>query len=122
MNDKKLTNQDKGINGENVAANFLLQKGYKIIERNWRYKHWEIDLIVSKENKLHFIEVKTRTSKQFGNPEESIGIKKMGSLKKGIEQYLVQHTEWKFIQIDVVAIIMSNEEIKEIFFIEDVFF
>jgi putative endonuclease len=122
MNDKKLTNQYKGTNGENVAANFLLQKGYNIIERNWRYKHWEIDLIVSKENKLHFIEVKTRTSKQFGNPEESIGTKKMTALKNGIEQYLLQHTEWLLIQIDVVAIIMNNEKVEEIFFIEDVFF
>jgi putative endonuclease len=122
MNDKKLTNQYKGTNGENVAANFLLQKGYNIIERNWRYKHWEIDLIVSKENKLHFIEVKTRTSKQFGNPEESIGTKKMTALKNGIEQYLLQHTKWLLIQIDVVAIIMNNEKVEEIFFIEDVFF
>ena len=82
-------NQDKGTKGENVATDYLLQKDYTIIERNWRYKHWEIDIIASKNKKLHFVEVKTRTNKKFGNPEESINEKKMNALKKGAEQYLL---------------------------------
>lgn len=122
MDNNKLTNQYKGANGENVAAAYLLQKGYSIIERNWRYKHSEIDIIASKENKLHFVEVKTRTSKLFGNPEESVDNKKMNALKKGAEQYLFQNQQWQHIQFDVVAIKMKKELVEEIFFIEDVFF
>jgi putative endonuclease len=122
MNENKLNNIDKGNKGENVAATFLLQNGYTILQRNWRFKHWEIDIIASKENKLHFVEVKTRTSKKFGNPEEGVNEKKMSSLKKGAEEYLFQNQQWSFIQFDVIAVTMKKEIIEEIFLIEDVFF
>ncbi len=122
MSENKLNNIDKGTKGENVAATFLLQNGYTILDRNWRFKHWEIDIIASKENKLHFIEVKTRTSKKFGNPEEGVNQKKMSSLKKGAEEYLFQNQQWILIQFDVIAITMKKEEVEEIFLIEDVFF
>jgi putative endonuclease len=122
MNENKLNNIDKGTKGENVAATFLLQKGYTILARNWRFKHWEIDIIASKENKLHFVEVKTRTSKKFGNPEEGVNEKKMSSLKKGAEEYLFQNQQWSFIQFDVIAVTMKKEIVEEIFLIEDVFF
>lgn len=122
MNSKKLTNQHKGANGENVAAAYLLQNGYSIIERNWRHKQFEIDIIASKKDKLHIIEVKTRYSKKFGNPEESVGIKKMNALKQGAEAYLFQHQQWQQIQFDVLSILISQDLVEEIFFIEDVFF
>lgn len=115
-------NIEKGLYGENVAIDYLLQKGYTFIEKNWRYKHWEIDIIVSLKNVLHFVEVKTRSSSKYGNPEESISLAKMNALKKGIEQYLIMHPQWQIIQIDVIAITIENTEVKEIFFIEDVFF
>lgn len=115
-------NQDKGTKGENVATDYLLQKDYTIIERNWRYKHWEIDIIASKNKKLHFVEVKTRTNKKFGNPEESINEKKMNALKKGAEQYLLINEQWTIIQFDVIAITLNKTEVEEIFLIEDVFF
>ena len=122
MNENKLNNIDKGNKGENVAATFLLQNGYTILQRNWRFKHWEIDIIASKENKLHFVEVKTRTSKKFGNPEEGVNEKKMSSLKKGAEEYLFQNQQWGFIQFDVIALTLKKEIVEEIFLIEDVFF
>jgi putative endonuclease len=122
MSEIGLKNIDKGNNGENVAASYLLQNGYSILERNWRFKHWEIDIIASKENKLHFVEVKTRTSKKFGNPEQSVTEKKMNSLKKGAEEYLFQNQQWQFIQFDVIAITMNKQKVDEIFLIEDVFF
>jgi putative endonuclease len=122
MNENKLNNIDKGTIGENVAATYLLQNGYTILYRNWRFKHWEIDIIASKENKLHFVEVKTRTSKKFGNPEEGVNEKKMSSLKKGAEEYLFQNQQWGFIQFDVIAVTLKKEIVEEIFLIEDVFF
>ena len=54
--------------GEDIATHFLIQKGYTIQERNWRHKHWEVDIIASKGTILHFIEVKTRTNMHYGYP------------------------------------------------------
>lgn len=91
------------------------------MHRNWRHKQREIDIIAAKNNTLHFIEVKTRTNKAFGLPEESISQYKMNALKKAAEEFLLQHVEWRQIQFDVIAINL-NKEAAEIFMIEDVFF
>jgi putative endonuclease len=114
--------KDTGNKGENIAANYLLSQGFIILKKNWRHKHWEVDLIASKNKKLHFIEVKTRRNERFGKPEASIGRDKMKNLKNAAEEYLYQHPEWKYIQFDVVAIILNYEEVKEILLIEDVYF
>jgi putative endonuclease len=115
-------NKDTGNAGENIAADYLITQQFIILERNWRYKHWEVDIIASKGKFLYFVEVKTRSSYRFGMPEESIGNEKMNALKKAAEEYLYQHPEWKYIQFNVIAITMANEEVKEIFMIEDVYF
>ncbi|MBA4198219.1 MAG: YraN family protein [Chitinophaga sp.] len=114
-------NKDKGNKGENMASEYLLKKGFAILHRNWRHKQREIDIIAAKNNTLHFIEVKTRTNKAFGLPEESISQYKMNALKKAAEEFLLQHVEWRQIQFDVIAINL-NKEAAEIFMIEDVFF
>lgn len=111
-----------GNEGENMAAEWLLQKGYTIIARNWRFKHCEVDIIASKEKKLHFFEIKTRTSALFGHPEESVGKKKMQSLLRAVEEYQYQHPQWKFLQIDVLSITMIKGKPVEYFLIEDVYF
>jgi len=116
------SNKDTGNKGENMAATYLCEKGYIILARNWRHRHWEVDIIASLKNKLHFIEVKTRTNETFGKPEESIGVKKMSHLKNAAEEYLHQYPEWKYIQFDVLAIILNGDTAKEIFMIEDVYF
>lgn len=115
-------NQTKGRLGEEMAATWLEKKGYTLLERNWRFRHWEVDIIASKEKFLHFIEVKTRHSLRYGRPEESITRDKMTNLKNAAEEYQYQHPEWKYIQFDVIAITVIEEEVKEIFMIEDVYF
>ncbi len=115
-------NQTKGRHGEDMAAAWLEKKGYTLLERNWRFRHWEVDIIASKEKFLHFIEVKTRHSLRYGRPEESITRDKMTNLKNAAEEYQYQHPEWKYIQFDVIAITIIEEELKEIFMIEDVYF
>ncbi|MEY3819267.1 MAG: hypothetical protein RLZZ425_735, partial [Bacteroidota bacterium] len=64
-----MSNKEIGIFGENMAISHLSELGYEIMHRNWRYKHLEIDIIANKDNLLHIIEVKTRTSIEFGYPE-----------------------------------------------------
>ena len=116
-----MKNKQVGDKVETIAVNFLLKKGFNIIERNWRYKHLEIDIIASVKDKLHFVEVKTRTNKKYGLPEESISKAKMNHLKIGAEAYLFINPEWELIQFDVIAIMLTKDK-EEIFLIEDVFF
>jgi len=115
-------NKTKGNKGEQLAAEYLQNKGYNIIERNWRFKHLEVDIIASKGNRLHFFEIKTRTSNKYGNPEESIGFAKMAHLKDAAEEYQYQHPQWKYIQFDVLAITLLYNQLADYFLIEDVYF
>jgi putative endonuclease len=111
-----------GNKGEQIAVNFLLEKGFSIIARNWRYKQFEVDIIAEENNLLHFVEVKTRTGIQFGYPEESISQRKMESLKKAAIAYLDQFPEVINIQFDAVSILIRPKMEIEITFIEDIFF
>lgn len=115
-------NSKTGNRGEDMSVKWLLEKGFTVIERNWRFKHLEVDVIASKGNKLHFFEIKTRTTDKYGHPEESIGKKKMQHMRKAAEEYQYQHPQWIFLQIDVLAIKMYPGQAQEIFYIEDVFF
>jgi putative endonuclease len=117
-----MINQQTGQLGEALAAEYLVKQGFVILERNWRFKQWEVDIIASKAGLLHFVEVKTRTSHRFGKPEESITREKMKHMRNVAEEYQYKHPEWKYIQFDVLAITLVNEEAKEIFMINDVYF
>ena len=110
-----------GRNGEDLAVAYLQQHDFTILERNWRYARVEIDIIASKNNVLHFIEVKTRTSTRFGLPEESVSVKKMEQLKKGAEEYQYRNSQWKDIQFDVLAINISKSD-TQYWLNEDVYF
>jgi putative endonuclease len=117
-----MNNQQKGSEGEQLAAVYLEKQGYTIVERNWRFRHWEVDIIASKNNFLHFIEVKTRHSLRFGYPEESITREKMSHLRNAAEEYQYEHPEWKYIQFNVIAITIVDGKAKEVLMIEDVYF
>jgi putative endonuclease len=115
-------NLETGKKGEDIATHYLLEKGFIIHDRNWRHKHWEVDIIASKGIILHFIEVKTRTSTQYGYPEESISKEKMQHLKNAAMAYQFKNKRWKYIQFDAIAIQLNGASIKEIMFIEDIYF
>ena len=66
------THNELGILGEQLALEYLVEKGYKVLEKNWRYLKAEIDIIAQKDNTLIIVEVKTRTSTFFGNPEDFV--------------------------------------------------
>ena len=109
-----------GRDGEQLAAVYLQQNGYTIIQQNWRHKNWEIDIIAHKGKRLHIIEVKTRTSLKFGHPEDNMDNKKMQSLINAAEEYMYQNPIWKQLQFDVVAITITKDKV-EYFFIEDMY-
>ncbi|MBN8787306.1 MAG: YraN family protein [Terrimonas sp.] len=109
-----------GKKGELLAADYLKDNGFIILHTNWRYSHYEIDIIASRDNTLHFVEVKARRSIKFGLPEESVSNKKLQNLVNAAEEYLYQYPEWKRVQFDVLAITLSRQA-AEYFFIEDVY-
>lgn len=98
-----------GALGESVACRFLAHHGYKIIERNYRIRGGEIDIIATKDQTLIFIEVKTRYSKEFGLPEESITPRKISFLLRAIDFYIVSHPQaLKALRLDAVVIEFEN--------------
>ena len=76
--------------GEQLAIDYLLKNGYKIRERNYRYLKAEVDIIALKENTLVAVEVKTRTSNYFGNPEDFVTKKKIKLLVSAIDFYVTK--------------------------------
>ena len=116
------TNQNTGAKGEELATAYLISKKYIIIERNWRYKQLEVDIIASLGNRLHFFEIKTRTSHAYGKPEESISTQKMNNLKNAAEEYQYLHPEWKYVQFDAVAITLLYNQPPDFYLIEDIYF
>lgn len=77
--------------GENWAIELLSAKGYKILERNYRCFRGEIDIIAEINGEIVFVEVKTRTSKIFGEPKESVTKKKISHMEKAALEYLVKN-------------------------------
>ena len=110
-----------GNTGEALAVRYLQGYGYNMLHQNWRHSHWEVDIIAEKVGVLHFIEVKTRRTKKFGHPEESVGKKKIQNIINASEAYLYQQPQWKRIQFDILSITILKDEPVEYFFIEDVY-
>lgn len=109
-----------GKKGEQLAEEYLVGLGYTILFRNWRHGRYEIDLVAAKNEVLHFIEVKTRSSNQFGLPEEAVNKKKLRHMVFAGAQYHQLYPQWKRIQFDVLSISCIGIE-TNYFLIEDVY-
>jgi putative endonuclease len=90
--------------GENLAIRFLRDKGYQILEKNVYFRSGEIDLLTKHKGKIVFFEIKTRTNKKFGYPEESLNKKKMAKISQAINNYLFEHPEISNWQADCLSI------------------
>jgi len=110
-----------GLDGENLAANWLKEKGYEIMHRNWRHSHYEIDIIALKNKMLHFIEVKCRNASPFGFPEDSVTKKKFNHLKRAADEFLFINPGHRWIQYDILSITLHKNKEPEYFLLEDVF-
>ena len=77
-----------GKEGELIALHFLKTEGFSILETNWRSQKAEIDIIIQDKKTLALVEVKTRSSKKFGRPEEAITNKKQSLMQDAAEAYL----------------------------------
>ena len=113
-----MTPQNKstlGEQGETIAAIRLQQHGYKLITKNWRFKHKEIDIIAQKDGKIVFVEVKTRSNTFFEAPSEAVTIKKQRLLIEAANQYMIKNNIDMEARFDVVSVIISGgKEVVEI--------
>lgn len=110
-----------GKEGEDLAALYFEKEGFTILARNWRFRHKEVDLIACRNNVLHFIEVKTRTSTTFGWPEEKVSEAKMRFLMAAAEEFLESCEATMRVQFDVLAINLHPAQPPAYFLLEDVY-
>ena len=119
MNNKKLGNR-----GEFIAACYLKLKGYKILEKNFRIKGGELDIIASKKNEIIIVEVKTRKDLSYGEPRDAVNYYKKKNIIYATECYLKRNNIYdKRVRFDVVEIITSTFKInhlKDVFFYDDI--
>ncbi|WP_343562356.1 YraN family protein [Sphingobacterium sp.] len=100
-----------GVQGEKLAMEYLIEMGYKIMLRNWRFKNLEVDLIVMDGDTLVFVEVKTRSTADFGEPFEFVDVRKQRRLIRAAQAYIVKFAYVGEVRFDVVAI-MNNAHSK----------
>ena len=109
-----------GKKGEELAKQFLLEKGYKIRHLNWRSKKTEIDIIAEKDNLLVVVEVKTRTNEYFENPKEAVTFKKQKNIIDTTEAYIEKFDVDLETRFDIISITFENGQ-EKIEHIEDAF-
>lgn len=110
-----------GETGEKVALDFLKKKGYKILETNWRFGKDEIDIIVTDKEYLVIVEVKTRTTNYFGEPESFVNKAKQRFLIRAAQAYIIRHDIDLETRFDIISIIISMNQ-HEIKHLEDAFY
>ena len=95
---------DLGKLGEEIAVEFLQKNGYEILETNWTFQKAEIDIIAKKENTLAIIEVKTRSSLDFGLPQDFVKPKKIQLLVKAVNEYVISNDLDIEVRFDIIAV------------------
>lgn len=101
-----------GKKGETLAACFLEDAGYTILDRNWRYKQYEIDIVAKDNNTLLIVEVKTRESNYFGNPESFVTKTKQKQLIKAASAYLELKNIDLEVRFDIVSVITGKGKLQ----------
>lgn len=109
-----------GKRGEDAAVRYLEQEGYKVIERNWHYERYEIDIIALHDDFIVFIEVKTRSTDHWGNPEEAVSKGKIKRIVEAADFYLNKNDIELSARFDIIAAIWNGHSF-EIDHIDDAF-
>lgn len=110
-----------GLKGEKLARKYLEEKGFQILETNWRHDKDEIDIVAMDGDELVIVEVKTRSTDFFGEPEDAVGPQKESFLIRATEAYLEENKLDIDSRFDIISIILNDSK-KEIRHIEDAFY
>jgi len=113
-------NYELGMEGEREAVKFLKKEGYKILETNWHFHRYEIDIIAQKGEVLAIVEVKTRATDYFGDPEDAVDYKKRRKIVESADAYIEERDLDIDVRFDIVAILKTKEGLK-LRYIEDAF-
>jgi putative endonuclease len=111
---------DLGKLGEEIAENFIIEKGYQILQKNWKWDKAEIDFIAKNQEVLLFIEVKTRQNATFGYPEDAVGKKKEKMIFEAAAAYMDSISHEQEIRFDILTVTMEPKSKIEYF--ADAFF
>lgn len=102
------THNELGEKGEDLAVEFLVKNGYQIVERNWRFQKAEVDIIAQKGEILAIIEVKTRSSIDYGNPQDFVKPKKIKLLVNAVNEYVILKNLDVQVRFDIIAIVQQG--------------
>lgn len=112
---------DFGKKAEELAAEFLLKNGYKILARNFRYQKAEIDIIAEKDNLIIICEVKARSTDVFNLPQEAVNKKKIKLLVSAADYYLKEFNVLNEIRFDIISVLPDEKQDLTIEHIQDAF-
>jgi len=114
LDKSKIQNYRKGREGEEIAREFLKEKGFRLIESNYSNVLGEIDLIMTDKDWLVFVEVKLKIGDKYGSPEEMINKNKLSKIKRVAESFLVLEKEvaknFEKYRIDAVCIVLNEDK------------
>lgn len=110
--------QERGALGEQAAVEYLRKQGFMIVERNYRIGRSEIDIIASRYDELHFVEVKTRKAGSMVAPEGAINEQKLRALRRAASAYMAQHRSMLEPRFSLVAVDMIGERVESLRFVE----
>ena len=113
---------ETGVKGEQIAEKYLLERGHRLLHRNWCHGKKEVDLITERNDMLVFTEVKTRSRMDYGFPEEAVNYKKQAYLKTAAEAFLEKNPGYVKIQFDIISIYIERNTVKQIMHFEDAFY
>ena len=99
-----------GKKGENLAVDFLLKHGYDILERNFSFQKAEVDIISKKEDILAIVEVKTRSTSAFGNPQDFLKPKQIQRIVKAVDHYVSSNELDVEVRFDIIAIVKNGNQ------------
>ena len=110
-----------GKHGEQVAVKYLIEKGFVIREKNWRFQKAEVDIIAQKGEILAIVEVKTRSNSFFGEPQDFVKREKINLLTKAIDHYVTELDLDVEVRFDIIGIVMTDLK-TSIVHLEDAFY
>lgn len=115
---KMAAHNEFGLEGEDKAVNYLIREGYLILDRNWKSGHKELDIVAEKDGTLVVVEVKTRKSDKYGNPEDAVSSRKIRNTVLAADAYIRFNRIDLPVRFDIISIVSNSDIINHI---EDAF-
>ena len=112
---------ETGRRGEEIALAWLLAHGFRLLDRNWRAGHKELDLVVESDARVHIVEVKTLTPPLLVHPFEKVDTRKQAALVQAARRYIAWRHVSKEVQFDVVSVVLAGEH-PEVEYIPEAFY